>query len=192
MNIFDIIFGIFLLFLMFQCLRKGFVAGSIQLLGLIVTIIVIGKVGHLVKAKLILQFGLGETLAVIIAYIIIFLIIMIMVKIVIFFIHRMVEFLHLKWLNKLLGALFGLFNGVLLIALLMIILNISPFEKEIRKITAKSYILNVVRAITDEIEDRYPQIEKIKKPIRKKLDKKIDKSKEKLEEEKQKIEEIIS
>jgi len=182
MHSLDIIFGIFLLILAFKCMRKGFVASVIQLLGLIVIVFTIAKAGQFVKLIVIEQLGWSDTVAAIASYILIAIIILLMVKFIIFLINRVVEILSLKWLNKLLGVFFGILNGLLLIAVLIIITDVLPFNKEIREFSSKSYIVSTVRVITDEIETKYPQVGKLKKPLKDKLEEQLDKGKDKLDE----------
>lgn len=178
MHILDIILGVFLLVLALWGLKKGFIASIIQLLGLIIAIVIISKMGHFVKEWLISRFDLNEILAVIASYILIFLVIMITVRIIIFLMHSFVELLHLKWLNRLLGALFSVINGLLVISILTIIFNISPFDKEIAKFTEQSHIMKVVRSITNILEKNYPNIDKITDPIKEKIDTTVNKGKE--------------
>lgn len=168
MNILDIILGVFLLILVFHGFRKGFIKSVIKLLGLVVVVIIIAKTGHLVKGMLIVKLGFGEVLAVISSYILIAIIIILISKLVIYILHSIIEFLNLNWLNKLLGVLFGLFCGILIIAIILIVLNISPFEKSIREFTSDSKIVTTVRIITDKLESRYPNIEDIKNRFRNK------------------------
>lgn len=178
MHILDIILGIFLLILTLWGVKKGFIASVIQLLGLVIAFIVVSKLGHFVKSWLMNEFNLSEILAVIASYIIIFIVIMIIVRIIIFLMHRFVELLHLKWLNRLLGGLFSLANGILILSILTIILNISPFDKEIRKFTHESHIMKVVRSVTNILEKNYPGLEKYTDPVKNKIDETINKSKE--------------
>ena len=188
MHILDIIFGILLLVLALKCLSKGFVASLIQLLGLVVIVYAVAKAGQIVKHIVIQQLGWGNTLATIVSYILIALIIYIIIRIIIFLMNRVVEILSLKWLNKLLGFIFGIFNGLLLIAVLIIITDVLPFKKEIRKFTDQSFIVRNLRLITEEVETKYPRIKKYKEPLKEKLEKELDKGKETLEE---KVEEAL-
>jgi len=192
----DIIFGIFLLIFALKCMFKGFVASVIQLLGLIVIVFTIAKAGQFVKLIVIEKLGWGETISTIVSYILIAVIILFMIKFIIFLMNRVVEVLNLKWLNKLLGAFFGILNGLLLIAVLIIITDVSPLNRSIRRFTKGSYIVRTVRIITDEIETKYPQVGKLKEPLKKKLKKQIEKGKEKTEETldekiKEKVEEAL-
>ena len=171
MNILDIILGVFLLILMFNGFLKGFIKSVIGLLGLVVIIFFIAKTGHLVKALLITKLEIGEVLATRLSYILIALIITIVAKIVIKILHIIIDFLRFNWLNKLLGTLFGLFNGALIIAIIILLLNISPLESTIRKGTSSSRIITTIRAITDKIETDYPHIQKLQKPLQEKMKK---------------------
>ncbi len=88
-----------------------------------------------------------------------------------------IEFLHLKWLDRLLGAFFGVFNGTMIIAIVLLLLNLLPFEKQIRNFTSSSTIADNIRIATDKIEFKYPGLkEKIQS-----VGKDIDENTEKIE-----------
>ncbi len=177
MHILDIILGVFLLLLALWGIKKGFVATIIQLVGLIMAFLIISKMGHFVKDWLIIQFELPELIAVIASYILIFIVIMLLIRLIIFFMHRFVELLHLKWLNRLLGGLLSIINGLLVISILTIILNISPFKEEIDKATKESRIMGVVHYITGIVE---PQLVKYTDPLKDKIDQTINEGKEEI------------
>ena len=158
MNILDIILGIFLLVLLFHGLIKGFVKSIISLAGLVVIVLLIAKTGHIVKGMLILRFGFSELLAVIFSYILIAIAIIIIAKITIKILEMIIEFLHLKWLDRLLGAFFGIFNGVLIIAIFLLLLNLFPLKKHIRVYTFDSIIVTNILNITDKIELKHKGI----------------------------------
>ncbi len=178
MNVLDIILGVFLLILMFNGFRKGFIKSVIGLLGLVVIVFFIAKTGHLVKALLITKFEFGEILAMILSYILIAFIITIVAKIVIKILQIIIDFLRINWLNKLLGTLFGLFNGALIIAIIILLVNLSPLESTIHKGTSDSRIIATIRTITERIETDYPKIKELQKPVQekmKKVEEEIDK-----------------
>ena len=158
MNIIDIILGIFLLVLLFHGLIKGFVKSIISLASLVVIVLLIAKTGHIVKGMLILRFGFSELLAVIFSYILIAVAIVIIAKITIKILEMIIEFLHLKWLDRLLGAFFGVFNGILIIAILLLLLNLFPLRKHIRVYTSDSIIATNILNITDKIEIKHKGI----------------------------------
>ncbi len=181
MHILDIILGVFLILFLINGIRKGFITGFIHLVGLILAVVIIGSTGNLVKTGLINQFHLSETLALILAYILIFLIIMIIAKITILIVHRVVQFLNLMWLNRLLGAVLGVFNGLLIIALLILGLNLLPFHEQIRGFTDKSSIAYNVRKVVENLESR-KKIKEISEPIKEAIDEKIKEQTEQLDE----------
>ena len=156
MNILDIILGIFLLVLLFHGLIKGFIKSIISLLSLFVIVIIIAKTGHIVKGFLIIKWGFGELFAVICSYILIALVIVLIAKLTIKIIQMIIEFLRLKWLDKIMGAVFGIFNGSLIIAIILLLLNMLPFEEQIRDYTSSSEIVVNIRKVTDDIEFKYP------------------------------------
>jgi membrane protein required for colicin V production len=188
MHILDIIFVILLLILAIKCLIKGFMASLIQLIGLVVIVYTVAKAGQIVKLLVIDHLGWGNVPATIAAYLLIALIIFIFIRIMIFMVNRVVEVLSLKWLNRLLGAVFGILNGLLLIAVLIIISDVLPFKKEIREFTDKSYIVRNLRVITEEIETKYPRIRSYQEPLKEKLEEELDKGKKKVEEQ---VEEVL-
>ena len=144
---------------------------TVCVISTLVIVFFIAQIGHLVKALPITKLEMGEMLSTILAYILIVIIITIVAKIVIKIFQIIVDFLHIVWLNKLFGGFFGLFNGVLIIAIIILLLNISPLDSTIRKSTSNSRIITSIRVITDKIETDYSQMKKLKKPIHEKMKK---------------------
>ena len=171
MNILDIIFGIFLLVLLFHGLMKGFIQSIISLLSLFIIVLLIAKTGHIVKGMLILELGFSELLAVICSYILITLAIILIAKITLKILQMIIEFFRLKWLDRILGAFFGVFNGVLIIAILLLLLNLLPFEEQIRDFTSSSKIAVNIRYVTDKIELKYPGLKEKMQNVGKDIDK---------------------
>ena len=163
MSTLDIILGIFLIVLLFHGLIKGFVKSIVSLASLVVIVLLIAKMGHIVKGFLIVRMGFSELIAVICSYILIALAIILIAKLTIMILKMIIEFLHLKWLDRILGAFFGIFNGVLIIAILLLLLNLFPLRKHIRDYTSTSIIATNILNVTDKIELEYPGLkEKVK------------------------------
>ncbi len=158
MNILDIILGIFLMVLLIHGLKKGFIRSIISLFSLCVIVLLIAKSGHIIKGMLIAKLGFSEIAAIVLSYILITLTIILIAKLTIKILDMIIEFLHLKWLDRLLGAFFGVFNGALIIAIILLLLNLLPFEEQIRDYTSSSKIAMNIRNITDKIELKYPGI----------------------------------
>ena len=171
MNILDIILSIFLVVLLFHGLKKGFINSIISLFSLFIIVILIAKTGHIIKGVLIVRFGFSELIAVICSYILITLAIILIAKITLKISQMIIEFLHLKWLDRILGAFFGVFNGALIIAILLLLLNLLPFEEQIRDFTSSSKIAVNIRYITDKIELKYPGLKEKVQDIGKDIDK---------------------
>ena len=120
------------------------------------------------------RFGFSELLAIILSYILIALAIFLIAKITINILKMILEFLHLKWLDGLLGAFFGVFNGAMIIAIILLLLNLLPFEKRIRKVTASSVIIVNIQKVTDKIELKYPGLKEKVQSLGKDIDKKSE------------------
>ncbi len=189
MNILDIILGVFLLFLIFKGLRKGFIKSVINLIGLLVIIIFITKFGYVVKQLLITKYGLSEIIAMIGSYILIALGIFIIIRIIIKILHSIVDIMNLEWLNKLLGMLFGLFNGFLIIAILLALINMVPYSKQISDYVSHSKIVYYVKESTELVKidfpnlfDKHGKLGKKVEEIKKMVNESTDKAKEKIKE----------
>jgi len=180
MNLLDIIISIFLLVLLFNGLRKGFIKSIISLLSLFVIVFIIAKSGHIFKGMLMVRFGFSEFIAIACSYILIALAIVIIAKVTIKILQMVIDFLRLKWLDKLLGAIFGVFNGTLIIAIILLLLNLLPFEKQIRNFTSTSTITTNIRYLTDKIELKYPGFKEKVQNVGKDLDEKTEEIEKKI------------
>ncbi|OQX71911.1 MAG: hypothetical protein B6D62_00950, partial [Candidatus Cloacimonas sp. 4484_275] len=109
--------------------------------------------------------------ATILSYLLIFVIIMIIAKIIILLLHKMIDVLNLTALNRILGGLFGVLNCLLVIAIVLFILELSPLKNSIVKTTSSSYIVKSTRILVNELERNYPKIEREKDKIQQMMDK---------------------
>ncbi len=169
-NITDIILGIFLVILLINGIRKGFIACLIHLLGLIAAFFLITNVGFLVKRNLIIRLKMSDNLAHIFSYLIIFILILILARIVIILLHKVITELNLNFINRSLGAVFGLASGAFIIALLLIFIDVTPMKGFIRKETSNSRIVSYVRLMTREILDLFPEVEEQKVRLKKQIE----------------------
>ena len=162
MNLIDVILGIFILIFVINGIRKGFIASVLHVLGLLVALFLIAKIGYEVRIALMEQFTMNATIATIIAYILIFLVIMLIAKIIIVILKKIVTFLNLKFLDRILGALFGILSGILILAILLIILDISPISEIVTKGTKDSQVTSIVRIFTGKAYETIPELEEKK------------------------------
>ncbi|MCF7793704.1 MAG: CvpA family protein [Candidatus Cloacimonetes bacterium] len=170
MHLLDIIIGIFVLAFVFNGLRKGFIKSVLGLLGLIVIIILIIKIGNPVKIMLIRELGINEILAVALAYILIIFFITIVVKIIGWMLSKIMNILNAGCLDRILGMVFGFLNGVLIIAIVLILLDITPMRKSIRKFTNDSVAVQYIRKFTLIVDKNFPEANKFKVPIEKTIE----------------------
>ena len=133
-------------------------------------IYLIATYGNATKLYIIENWGASDILATILSYIIIAIVIAIIFRMVVYILHRIVDAFNLGAINRLLGGAFGILSGAIIIAILLMICDISPYYKDIRKFTKESVIVNYVRIATSRIQKDYP---KFRAP---KMDKKKAKS----------------
>lgn len=190
MQTLDIILGIFLLILFFNGLRKGIIKSVVGLIGLLATIYLIATYASTAKILIIEKWNAPEMVATILSYILIAIVVAIIFRIVIFILHRIVNILNLGVVDKLLGGILGVLSGAIIIAILLMICDISPFYKEIRKFTSNSVIVNYVRSTSGKIQKDYPKLKQTTK-IDKTLKKNAENLKETLEDQINKPKELI-
>jgi membrane protein required for colicin V production len=196
MQTIDIILGIFLLIFFFNGFRKGIISSIVGLIGLLAVIYLIATFGNATKLYIIENLGTNEILGTILSYIAIAIVIAIIFRMVVFILHRIVDALNLGMINRILGGAFGILSGAIIIAILLMICDISPYYKDIRKFTSESVIVNHVRVATTKIQKDYPKfrvpkkekkkakasIEKIKDDVLEEMDKSKDQMEDFIEE----------
>lgn len=183
---FDWIMGIILLVFLISGIKNGLIGSIINLVGIVVAFIIIGKLIPVVESYLILNFGLNQLIAHIVSYIILILAFAIVIKLVIWLMNSMLKLLRLSILNRILGAVFGLFAGFFFLILLVSVINVLPTEKISDKLNDNSrYYANVeeiaykyIYQFGDKFEDTKKKIEKTVDNANEKIDDGIDKIKE--------------
>ncbi len=158
----DIILSLFLVFFLFVGYKKGFVSSIISLLGLSAIVVLIGRFAPLAKEGLIGRFALSPFMATILSYVLIVVLILLIAKIVKIILHKIIVFLEMNWLDKLLGSIFGLLNGVLILMLIVILIDVLPFSNSVWKLTSNSKLTNSIRILTQDVENNL--LKKIPQP----------------------------
>jgi len=122
MNTLDIILIIIVVFTAIRCILKGFIAEFLSmaaiLAGITGAVFLSGPVGKIIEKN----FGLSMW-SQIIAFLVCFVVIYIIIKILEKGIHAIFDKLNLEKLDKALGLLLGLFEGFLLIAIIVFIMT---------------------------------------------------------------------
>jgi membrane protein required for colicin V production len=156
MNTPDIIISVFLFLFALYGFWKGFLAGLLHLAGLIVAILLISKIGYVVKYGMMELLQIGELPAGLIAYVLIFIIIMIITKIVIWAIKRLLAALSLSFIDRILGAAFGFVNGLLVVGMILILADLSPFAEEVNQLTNESRIVQTAKLVSAKVAELVP------------------------------------
>ena len=122
----DIVFIIIIVVLAIRCTFKGFITELLSMAALLLGII--GAVLFSNKAVPIIEHYLGDTYwNKIIAFLALFLIVFIVVKIFQGLLNKLIEKIHLQKLDKALGFLLGLLEGILFVSLILFIMQVQPF-----------------------------------------------------------------
>ena len=170
---------------------KGIIRTIVHLAALILTVYMILNSGQFVKYELMNYFSLNPTVSTILAYFVMILIIILIAKFVNMILDKLVEIFQLKFINRLLGGLFGIFNGALLIAIFLVFLEFLPVQEEFYQITKDSYIINYVKNAKDSINLDVKKSEKAKTKLETKSEKIMKQVSEKAKEHREKVEEFI-
>ncbi len=141
MNILDIIIGIMLLLFAFAGLRKGLIIEAFYLAS-----IIIGIYGAMYFSDAMLEW-LSEHINVapeylaLIAFILTFIVFMILIRMLGRIISRLVETIHLGFIDKIGGFVFGIVKGALLLSIFIMVLNIFSDGEFINRDTRKDSVL---------------------------------------------------
>jgi membrane protein required for colicin V production len=141
----DIIFGIIIFLVVIRCIIKGFIAEIMALAALILGIglaVVFFQMGARVLEN---YFGPSDWNQVI-AFLIIFLVVYVIIKLFENAIHRLFERLRLGSLDRALGFFLGIAEGIIIIAVIIIIMRLQPFF-EVEELINESVIAGIMLQI---------------------------------------------
>jgi len=82
---------------------------------------------------------------------------------------KILSFLNLSGLDRLLGGIFNIINYGILLAIILMLLEISPFAQQVDGLTNKSIITKYVKAITSDLKMKYPQLNEKTEELQKKI-----------------------
>ncbi|HRY83373.1 MAG TPA: CvpA family protein [Candidatus Cloacimonadota bacterium] len=164
MGIIDwIILVLFTVFLIIG-LRRGFAGMVVQLLGYLATFILLGQYYPLLRNSLILKYKFDFTLSTIIAIILIIILIGVIARLVIFFLDRTLKLMRLSTMNKFFGALFGLFNALLIVMIFSVLLDFIPSLSKPLKDPAKHRVYYQIDQIKKETFNTFKLNQRLKLP----------------------------
>ena len=124
----DIVFiGVILLFALHSCV-KGFVSEVMSLVAVVMGVlsaVVFFKQG----ALFVRDSYMPETKVIpeVLSFVVIFLAVFIIIKVLQMMLKNIIEGIHLGALDRVLGFLFGIAEGLIIVCLLLFLLNIQPF-----------------------------------------------------------------
>ena len=154
--------GIALLIFLVQGFRKGLAAALIRIGGTIAAFFLVGQFYPLVRNSLILNFKLHGILATLVAVILIGVLLMVVIRLLIYVMNRLLKAVNLSFFNKLLGALFGLGNGLLCVIVLMVVLDYVPKVSTPLKDSGKHRVYAAVDTLKDDLFTQLKLTEKDK------------------------------
>jgi len=156
MQVIDIILGVFLLFFLINGFRKGLIKSVLNVFGLIVIIILLVKFSIPLKNMLIVEIGLQEILATIVSYVLIVLVVSLFIRLISYLLKKILSMLNLGFADKILGMIFGFLNGVLIIAILLLVIDLIPARESVHKFTKDSIIVSYIRYGTNKLNIKSP------------------------------------
>jgi len=106
--------------------RKGLAGSLLQICGTIAIFFLVGHFYPLARNGLSQNFKLSGFLATLVAIVLIGVLLFVVLRILIWLINRLISVANLSFANKLLGLLFGLANGLLVVIVAMVMLDYLP------------------------------------------------------------------
>ncbi|MDD2423033.1 MAG: CvpA family protein [Candidatus Cloacimonetes bacterium] len=140
----------FLLVLAYFGLRRGLAGAIVQFAGVILTFILIGHYYPLLANQLVLKYGFSKTLSVLIAVFLILVLVVVVTRFVIWILDRFIKALNLSWINRLLGTVLGLLNGLILVIIFTLVMDYIPKLSQGLKDPEKHRVYVGVDALKDD------------------------------------------
>jgi membrane protein required for colicin V production len=126
-EIIDIIFAVLIALLVIRCALRGLVEDLLSMAGLILGLLgaffFYKPGGDFIRVKFMPDM---ELIPNILAFIAIFVIVLLAVKVLQFILQDILNRIHLGGLDRFLGALFGILEGIVLVSLVVCIISVQP------------------------------------------------------------------
>jgi membrane protein required for colicin V production len=128
----DIIFAALILILAIRCALRGFVGELLSMasvvLGFLTAVLFYQRGGAFVRTKVLTEV---RVLPEILAFIALFLIVFIIIRVLESILQDIIERISLGGVDRFLGLIFGLLEGLVVVALILVVLTIQPlFDAE--------------------------------------------------------------
>ncbi len=141
-NHLDIIFALILLIAMIRGALRGFVTELLSMSAVILGIL--AAVFFSAPLSIYVSMLLGQSMwSQIIAFLVLFIVVYLLVKLIEGLLHRGIEALSLKKLDSVLGFLLGAFEGLLIVCVALLILDLQPFI-DVQELLNGSYAAQLI------------------------------------------------
>ncbi|PKN77749.1 MAG: hypothetical protein CVU48_10565 [Candidatus Cloacimonetes bacterium HGW-Cloacimonetes-1] len=154
MGIFDWTILAFLLVFLVMGYRKGLVGMLINLAGFVLSFLLVSHYYPLVRQGLMIRLHVGSGFATFLSICLILLSITMIVKIVIYLLDKTISVLHLSFLNRSLGAIFGLVNALLCVIIISLIIDYIPVLSKPLGDSEKHRVYAGVCVIKEDLVDK--------------------------------------
>lgn len=151
MGVIDWIILAVLLFFTVVGIRRGLVGAVVQFAGAVLAFFLVGHYYPLLANQLMLKYGLGKTISTIIAVVLILILIVVIVRFVLWILERFIKALNLSWLNRTVGGILGLVNGLILVIIFTVLMDYMPKLSEPLKDGEKHRVYVGVEQIKEEL-----------------------------------------
>ncbi len=132
MNLLDFLILIPVVWLCIRGASKGFIIELATLIGMALGILAAYYFADEVQGLIKNYFSLGDRAIRVLAYLLIFLVVWLAVYLIGKIFEKSADVIALGWLNKLLGAIFGIAKGVILVCLILFLIEkFDPTQKVI-------------------------------------------------------------
>jgi membrane protein required for colicin V production len=148
-NWLDIILGLILLFAIIGGLRKGLARTGIGFAAVIVGLLC-GFWLYDSAGRFLGGFIHSRTLANLLGFLAVFLLVLLLGGVVTALVERVLKVVHLSWLNRLAGAIFGAVRGILTCAVLVLILMVftsKPPPRAVAQSRIAPYVMGAARVM---------------------------------------------
>ena len=166
MNLLDLVFILVLVGSVVLAMFKGLFKELVSIAALVIGVIVAGQLYR--QGARLLAPWMGESeLRSALGFLVVFFGILLAAGLIMFIVDRILKFTHLKWIDRLLGGLFGLLRGWLVCAVIVLAMTACGWQvARLRKsglapyllMTARAAILLVPAQLRQEFEATYRSI----------------------------------
>ena len=154
MGIIDWIILAFLLFFTFNGYRRGLAGAIIQLAGFVLAFFLIGHYYPLLANQLMLKYAMSKGLATVIAVFLILILLVVITRFVIWAIDRFIKALKLSGMNRFLGAVLGLVNGLICVIIITVALDYLPKVSTPLKDGEKHRVYAGIEVLKEDLFDK--------------------------------------